>query len=239
MEPTEDSWRALARSSPWRWRTAHFTRTDDEGTVEAWVRRPGELLVRDGSGRTTYEHGLPYTTSTVVASAADDGSEVPEPPRSRLPHEVVPALRPDGLVAHRPDRVLVDYDDPMYGDFTWVAMLDPVELSEGTLVERVRADRVAGRGVWRAVVRAGEGYDPRCPCCPLLWSVVSDEEEYGERGNPHVDTADYPEAYDVALDVGTGVVVSLQPLGGRRDDLAFTVDLLAVDAPVDEVFAGR
>ena len=25
MQPTEDTFRALARGSPWRWRTLHFT----------------------------------------------------------------------------------------------------------------------------------------------------------------------------------------------------------------------
>ena len=243
VELTEDSWRALARSSPWRWRTLHFTRTDDRQSVEAWVRRPGELLVRDGSGRTTYEAGLPYTSTANVVAFVEDGADVDpadlRPPVRRLPHEVAPLLRPDGLVAERPGRWAVDYDDPMYEDYTWVAMLDPVELSHDTFVDDVRADVVGGREAWRALVRPDEEYDPRCPCCPLLWSVVSDREEHGDAGNPHVRPEDYPEAYDVALDVRTGVLVDLQPIGGRGNGSALHLTLHAVDEPLDAVFAAR
>ena len=98
---TEDSWRALARSSPWRWRTLHFTRTDDDGRVEAWVRRPGQLLVRDEQGRTTYESGLPYSSSLLTRVVRKGAATIPEIVRDRLPHEVQPTLREDGLVAVR------------------------------------------------------------------------------------------------------------------------------------------
>jgi hypothetical protein len=38
MELTVDTFRALAHSSPWRWRTLHFTYADDHEAVEAWLR---------------------------------------------------------------------------------------------------------------------------------------------------------------------------------------------------------
>src|SRR4051812_6971749 len=134
---TEESWRALARSSPWRWRTLHFMRTDSTGSVEAWVRRPGQLLVRDGQGRTTYTAGVPYSSSALTRVVPRRWwrrtTHVSQTPRDRLPHEVQPPLREDGLVAVRP-RWGVSYDDPMYNDFQWVAMLDPAELSDHTAV---------------------------------------------------------------------------------------------------------
>jgi hypothetical protein len=43
VERTEDSFRALARSSPWRWTTLHFAHRAGFGEVEAWVKRPGRL----------------------------------------------------------------------------------------------------------------------------------------------------------------------------------------------------
>ncbi|MGY1722005.1 hypothetical protein [Blastococcus sp. SYSU DS0533] len=39
-----------------------------------------------------------------------------------------PELRPDGLIAARPEDPLLGYDDPMHEDYHWVAMLDPAEL---------------------------------------------------------------------------------------------------------------
>src|SRR4051812_38439267 len=99
---------ALARSSPWLWRTLHFThRSGHLGEVEAWLRRPGRLMVRTADGT---EH------------------RVYEAPRPVAPEDVEPFRRPDGLVAERPDGAEIDYDDPMWQSYSWVAMLDPVEL---------------------------------------------------------------------------------------------------------------
>ena len=78
--------------------------------------------------------GLPYTVSELRSTS---GPPAPEPPH-RLPHEVSPSLRPDGLVAERPENGLIDYDDPMWGNYQWVAMLDPVELSHHVQVEGPR-----------------------------------------------------------------------------------------------------
>lgn len=242
MQPTEDSWRALARSSPWRWRTLHFTHTDSGGSVEAWVRRPGQLLVRDEHGRTTYESGLPYSSSVLTAAVPGGWwrrAATPEVRRDVLPHEVRPAIREDGLVADRPDHG-VSYDDPMYQNYRWVAMLDPVELSHHTEVHRLRADTVGGRVVWRAAVRAVDGYDPRCSCCALLWSEASVRRDLEEAGEPYVSAGPYPDAYEVSLDLQTGVVTEVRPIGGdNRAHLWFTVTIHDVDAPMDDLFADR
>lgn len=240
MQPDVDSFRALARSSPWRWRTLHFTHRDGQGVVEAWVRRPAELMVRTAGRPDEYISGLPYVYSEVRSTS---GGPVAQPPPHRLPHEVTPAYRPDGLVAERLSSFDVDYDDPMYGNYSWVAMLDPVELSHDVRVERLRVDDVGGRPAWRALLVAEAGYDPRCGgnCCELLYSqagLLSDFDDASQvpeawRGRV------YPDGYDVALDVETGVVVRCHPVGGDGDAPWLENDLHEVDADLDAVFAGR
>jgi len=234
--PTVDAFQALARSSPWRWRTLHFTWRSGLGEIEAWVRRPGELLVRPAHGPQEYVSGLPYAYSTVRATS---GGAVEEPPPHRLPHEVAPGLRPDGLVAERPSSFDIDYDDPMYGNFRWVAMLDPVELSEAVDVAGVRSAELHGREVWWARLRPVEGYEPRCGCCALLWSEVAALGEYGDEPDRLARFRDegFPMAHDVALDVGTGVVVALEPQGGPSWVEGFTLEIHGVDEDVDIVFA--
>ena len=237
MTPSVDSFLALARSSPWRWTTLHFEhRSGFPGACEAWVRRPGSLLVRTPSGREERVTGLPYTRTVVSAGLPGAGSEVPTP---KLPHLVAPILRPDGLVGERPSRELVDYDDPMHGNYSWVAMLDPVELSDHVEVSNLRADRVSGRPAWRADLRAMPGYDPRCGgnCCELLWSeagLMADfhsPDDVPERWRGRV----YPDHYDVALDVRTGVVVRCLPVGGPSDAPWLENDILEVDADLEDV----
>jgi hypothetical protein len=239
VRPTPDTFRALARSSPWLWRTLHFKHRDDRGEVEAWVRRPGELLVRQPGEADEYVSGLPYTYSSVIAS---DGGVVPDVTPHLVPQEVVPVLRPDGLVAERPSS-RVDYDDPMWQSYSWVAMLDPVELSHHVRVDGLREEEVAGRPAWRGFVVAEPGYAPRCGgnCCELLYSeagLMSDFDDPSEvpegwRGRR------YPDGYDVALDVQTGVVVRCHPVGGDVDAPWLENDVLEVDADTDAVFVGR
>jgi hypothetical protein len=236
---TEDSFRALARSSPWRWTTLHFAHRGGFGEVEAWVKRPGRLLVRQPGRPDTYESGLPYTTSSLIVSNNPD-LDLPEP-EHRLPQDVRPELRPDGLVAERPTRWDVDYDDPMYWNYSWVAMLDPVELSHHVAVIDLRVDEVAGRPSWRARLVAELGYDPRCGgnCCELLYSeaaLLADfpaPEDVPEEWRGRT----YPEAYDVSLDVQTGVVVRCLPVGGAEDASWLENDILEVDTDLDELFA--
>jgi hypothetical protein len=241
MQPTVDSFRALARSSPWRWRTLHFTHRDGQGSVEAWVRRPLELLVRRDGEADVYEARLPYTVSTVRSTT---GGPLPEQPERRVPQDVEPVLRPDGLVAQRPDDWSIDYDDPMYGNFSWVAMLDPVELSHDVRVDSLRGDTFARREVWRAYLVPEPGYDPRCGgnCCELLYSEAGLMADFADdpSGIPE-EWRDrrYPDGYDVALDVQTGVVVLCRPVGGDDDAPWLENDIHAVDADLDAVFAGR
>ena len=48
----------------------------------------------------------------------------------------------------------------------------------------------------------------------------------------------YPDGFDVALDVQTGIVVHLAPVGGNDDELGFDVVIHEVDADLDHLFPG-
>lgn len=239
MTPTVDAFRALARSSPWRWRTLHFRVRASwlHGEVTAYVERPGHLVVRDAGGRIHVEDGLPYTRTRITATRGGQPEPAPEP---RLPHEVAPTLRPDGLVGERPPRWEVDYDDPMWTNYTWVAMLDPVELSHDVAVDHLRADEVLGREVWRADLAPQAGYEPRCGggCCELLPSEAGWLSEGPENARPVPEGMRFADHHDVALDVQTGVVVRSRPVGGT-DDSWLELDILGVDGTAPEWAADR
>ncbi len=240
MQPTVDSFRALARSSPWRWRTLHFTRRGALGPVEAWLRRPGELVVRLGDGSEEYVAGVPYTVSRVAIRSTPAGT-VPVDAWADVDPDPEPSFRPDGFVAERPADYYLEHGDPMWQNYTWTAMLDPDELSHHVDVDDVRAGTMHGREVWWARLRPLDGYEPRCGCCALLWSEVSVVGEYGDEPErlARFRAEGFPDAYDVALDLQTGVVVTLEPVGRDPHDSAFSVEIHEVDADLDAVFTGR
>lgn len=241
--PGPDDVRALARSSPWRFDMLHFThRAHGEDPVEAWLRRPGhlEVMVR---GERHVQTGVPYTRGVLQLAASADPAQDAEPglapreevaavPQGLTPQSVEPLRRPDGLVVARPEALEIEYDDPMWQNYRWVAMLDPVELSHGVEVSEVQVGERLGRLTWTASVRAvresaegaGDGYAPRCSCCPLLFGEVSQELEFGPGAPPSdaYEAAAYPSAYWVSLDVETGVVVDVEPQDGDRGRTAFT-----------------
>jgi hypothetical protein len=132
----------------------------------------------------------------------------------------------------------------MYQSYDWVAVLDPVELSHHTSLTDLRDEERLGRRTWWATVRPEEGYEPRCGCCPLLWSFISERDESASHGDdvgawePPSGTV-YPEAYDVALDVRTGVVVAVDPMGPSSLPAWHRLELLEVDADLDALFDGR
>ncbi|KRF19744.1 hypothetical protein ASG90_20140 [Nocardioides sp. Soil797] len=243
MELTEDSFRALARSSPWRWQGLHFRRHGDE-PVEAWVDRPGRLRVVDADGRVTNEVVDLSDGSGVVSMVSVYSTDDEVPPRKptlvrQWPHEAQPVLDSDGLVTERPDDfverdgdlVTIDYGDPMYVNYHWVAMLDPRELADHTSITELRTDEHRGRPVWRARVEPVDGYDPTCGCCALLWSEISDRDEYDDDDSWRSDPNRlYPAAYDVALDVETGVVVLLEPIGESSEDNRLDVEIVEATA---------
>ncbi|OLT47980.1 hypothetical protein BJF85_13920 [Saccharomonospora sp. CUA-673] len=221
MDLTEDRFHALARSAPWRWRSLRFTvdpRRTGEPTVRAWVRKPGRLRVEDFDG-------------TVMHRTADP--DVAEPPA------VDPdALDDHGLLADHPDRLPVyrfDFEPPMYQDYRWVAMLDPYELATGrdddgaavvgTEILDLAAVEHHGRPAWQARLRPTRWYDPRCGCCPLLFSA---ESEAAENHEPAPGTV-FADSYLVRLDTETGVCVYSEDLGGSSAGQGHDLVIEAVD----------
>ena len=231
--PSAESFAALARSSPWLWSTVRFTTRGlpDERfpAVRAWLRRPDRLRVETLDGR-------------LVQVVREAGPDVVELTLSGGR----PLRRADGLVDRRPGNRW-SYDAPMYQNYRWVALLDPVELADGIdrdtdatvpalVVDDVREVEHGGRPAWEAVVRTTPAYEPRCGCCPLLRSLEVDIREYGPRSEHVLDV--YPEAYRVRLDVGTGVCVFTAAIGGAEPNELHDVRIEAVDEPMaDGLFA--
>lgn len=228
--PDAADFRALAAGSPWRFTTVHLTHrrqgsggaTAEGGPVEAWLDRVRHrVVVRTAEGVEVAE-GAPYGG---VVSGADAGL-------SRSGAGVV--LRPDGLVARRPEDWHLDHGDPMWRDYRWTAMLDPVELCHGVQLSDVTATVLRGRATWAATCRPlvgdGEdwagGYVPRCGCCPLLDSPAARIYEYGPEDPTLTDSL--ATVYRVHLDVATGIVVDLTPLDGT-EGVSLTNELHDVD----------
>lgn len=224
--PDADDLRTLARSAPWRFTTLHWTHrrasfdrpTELTVQVEAWLRRPWQLTTRM-NGRVGAETEPPYTSSVW-------DSRPPTPPTA-----VEPVRRADGLVLQRPSSVDVDYDDPMTLDYSWVAMLDPVELAVGVELTDVHEGARHGRATWWATAVPTPGYEARCGgCCDLLPTAVAwraeSRRQGRESGFPHLPAL--ATAYLVGLDVQTGVVVDVTPLDGTMGR-RFVNDLHEVD----------
>ncbi|HEX5087337.1 MAG TPA: hypothetical protein VFV89_05980 [Nocardioides sp.] len=217
MYLTVDAFHALARSSPWRWRSLHLRHRSDAWTegVEAWIVRPGWMLARaPGLDDLVVQDSLRTPATTWFST--DPDFVPPPPPVQRWAMDVAPSYRPDGLVDRRPQDWAVQYDDPMFNSYLWVAMLDPEELSHHVAITDLHADDRLGRETWWASVRALEGYEARCPdCCDLLLGGAT-------QGVEHV----------VGLDVQTGVLVSLRAPEVRDRDWFVENEILAVDDDV-------
>lgn len=230
--PAPDDFRALARSSPWRFRTLHWTHYgagahNEDRRVEAWLRRPGHLTVRDASGvriATGVPHAVTtmwFTSATEAEAAAGAGSSTDW---SAVDEPHAPWFRPDGLVAVRPVDYHLTHGDPMWQSYFWTAMLDPEELSHDVDITDVYAADRLGRPTWWATASTTPDYDPRCDCCALLNDQGSiqlverlfDDGERRERGwETYSD--DVPTAHLVGLDVQTGIVVDITELDGSCD----------------------
>jgi hypothetical protein len=221
VELSEDSFRALARSSPWRWTSLHLRHRSGrlerqaEDEIEAWLTRPDGVRVVGPDGR-----AVPPS----VEGQRPDGQP------TRPWHPPAATYRPDGLVSQRPELSLVQDDGLFWRDYYWVAMLDPVELSHHVAVVDLHTDDVAGRLAWRARMVAEDGYEPRCGgnCCELLYSEAGLRADFPDPDEfPSWAGGPYTEAYDVALDVATGVVVRCLPIGATGSAPWLHNDILA------------
>lgn len=251
MVPSPADFAALARSSPWLWSTLRLTyaglgsRTRERG-VRAWLRRPNVLRVETMAGELVQVvHEPAKSVALLTWDGAGGQQNVTEQlSRPNDPGVPQPILRDDGLVAERPGgwSARLDYDAPMFQNYYWVALLDPVELADGTdrtgdgpggTVPGTTIDDVAvvdhhGREAWQALVRPRGAYEPRCGCCQLLPSRESDLLEWGEN-RPEALLAHYPDAYRVRLDRGTGVCVRIEAIGGDTAGDGHEVVIEAVD----------
>ncbi len=237
---TLDDVRALARSSPWLWRTLRFSleferpAPHEPQRLRAWVSRPHGVRVEDQDGRPIQADWQPPADQGMTELTGD------------------PVFRSDGLVARRPDdwQGPHRYDDPMFTNYRWVAMLHPFELADGVerdddgsrsgswAPERPPIDLVGaardvghfGRTAWQAELVTTPSYQARCSCCPLLGGEQADRNLSAEGWSPS--------SWRVRLDRGTGVVVQLTELGGHSAGGGFTMRIEAVDEPMPRELFG-
>ena len=87
--------------------------------------------------------------------------------------------------------------------------------------------------MWRATLVAETGYTPRCGgnCCELLYSEAGLWADFSDNSLPPDSWLgrDYPDAYDVALDLRTGIVVRCLPIDGPAPSPWLENDI--IDAP--------
>lgn len=236
MDLTEGRFRALARSAPWRWRALRFTIGERRGgepraahTARAYVRKPGRQRVETIDG-------------AVLDRTVDP--EATGPPAVELDADGLLARMPEG-----PPTARFGFEPPMHENYRWVAMLDPYELTDGwcwdegcdgpapgTEILDLEAVEHHGRAAWQARLRTTRCYDPRCGCCPLLYSAESEAAEDREPQPAGV----FADAYLVRLDVATGVCVRSEDLGGAACGQGHDMAIEAVDEDMpDELFGRR
>lgn len=134
---------------------------------------------------------------------------------------------------------------PLFQDYRWVAMLEPLELADPWLppderpgddppvrVHSVERHRHHGRPTLAATVSTGASYNPRCPCCPLLPSAEV-VRAMADGGLPVDTSAPAPTRFLVLLDEGTGVCVGVTALDGPDAGAGFDVAIEAVNEPYD------
>jgi hypothetical protein len=160
-QPTPVRFRALARSSPWRWSSIQFE-WKARGAASAdhvWIRRPDRFRVEGPDGTL---RDARVSTRAFEGSFHKEGSKGKWLPTPGIwPSETEPALNSEGFVTDRPARSDIDFDTPFYTDYHWVAMLDPVELADRGLggtdddsppveLTGLRAVTHHGRTAWEA-----------------------------------------------------------------------------------------
>lgn len=233
--PQESAWRALARSSPWLWRTVEFelslSAPPQPGhrppVLHAWLRKPGDVRVEEDG---------------ILVAAAQDQARGPQPQDGPV------TFREDGLVATRAELFETDDHGLYHQNYYWLAMLDPRELADGqdweradsaetprqvpgtTLTDLAVTDRF-GRETWWAMVGTTADYQPRCSCCALLPGEVADLLEFGDGAPPARERGwQLTTTWLVGLDRETGLAVSIENVDGSAH--GHSMRILAVDEPM-------
>lgn len=146
--------------------------------------------------------------------------------------ETTPTLDDEGFVAAPRSLPGIDYDAPMYSDYYWVAMLDPIEYADAwgeddapsVQLRSIRVVRHHDRDAWEAVANPTERYEPRCSCCALLTGEVdSDSQHWIPDGES-----------TIRLDVQTGVCVFVENHCGKRAGVELDMRIISVDEPMDD-----
>lgn len=208
MDPTPQRFVALARSSPWRWRTLRLR------VLRGWGRPPLRVLVRRPDGLrvealdgTLLEAERQEPNRPRLLTSKGGGAQFVRP----WSFDTTPTFGDDGLVRRRPSEHEVKYDGPMLQDYRWVPF--------------------------------SSSYDSRCPCCALLFSAESQACDSAAGGPTPADGApayQYADAHRITLDVGTGVCVRSEEIGGSRPGWGHEVAIEAVDEPMsDDLFPRR
>lgn len=259
--PTPERFRALARSSPWRWHTVRIRvrwngpSTPWPASVRAWVRRPDGLRVETLDGRLVHASTRPLSwgdSRSLLLGLRGKRTAVVDPRAPLDPAAPRPEFDAEGFVSLRPtDDGGIRYDDPMFQNYQWVAMLDPVELADGDrhhgpsalppieIIDDVRDVDHHGRPAWEAVVAPTGSYQPRCPCCALLFSAALFESGVADE-DWLAPGFEFPDAFRVRLDVSTGVCALVEELGGARSGAGHDLAVEAVDESMpDPMFLSK
>ncbi len=226
MTITDTDFRALARSSPWLWRSLELVW--NEGS-RVWLSRPARCVWQDLDGLRRVAESPSDGRS--VFGWSDDGSPLTGEAATRafgnfrFFDEVDVERRTDGLVAGRPtDPLLAGPSQPMVDGYFSVAAVDPVELAEQVELSDVRTETWRKRETWVARCRPMAEYEPRCGCCALLPDLRLAELEWGEERAADMT---FPDDVEIWLDRQTGVMVRWLPNGGPR--VPVEVEIVAVD----------
>jgi hypothetical protein len=216
---SEETFRSLARSSPWRWESLRFDiswRAPSGSDVQAaapllaWLRRPAALRVETADGMLLHSSTGNETSRDALYVSATRKSWL------LAPRLVTPLYDDTGLVRRRPEAA---YGEAVFGDPRWSSMLDPVELAGNAPVSMgfPGADRVelsdlvedvfAQRPVLAATVVPNPTYVPTAPGRPLAGSGPT----------------------RVLLDTGTGICVSTTALEGPHRGAGHDLRILGVD----------
>ncbi|MGA9869974.1 MAG: hypothetical protein WBQ44_02325 [Rhodococcus sp. (in: high G+C Gram-positive bacteria)] len=198
--------------------------------MHAWIRRPGSLRVEtaDGAIIEIIRDAVPFAGTMMTYS---DG--VSRQPQARWASDTIPEFDADGLVSALPSDTesrLVDWDDPFYENYRWIAMLNPIEIVRSphdhsitetvTVLSDVRAVEHHGRPAWQVIARTTDKYDARCECCPLLSGHWDYAHKRWVPGPPVI----------VRLDVQTGICVYVGSApGGSANGSDMDVRILGVD----------